>query len=124
MGTQDTALVCIDLKTGKRRWHVQPELEESVTQNGRTQQVSLSTFRGSLLYADGHFLCLTEKGHLLRLDLSPQGHKILARTWLFFADQTWSLPVLSHGLLYVNQNARDTLNKTPPRLLCYDLRGD
>jgi hypothetical protein len=32
--------------------------------------------------------------------------------------------VLSRGLLYICQNTRDAVAGTPPRLLCYDLRGD
>jgi len=32
--------------------------------------------------------------------------------------------VLSHGLLYISQNAREMLTGEPPRLLCYDLRAD
>jgi hypothetical protein len=45
--------------------------------------------------------------HLLWLDLSPKGYKELARAWLFAARETWSLPVLSHGLLYISQHSRD-----------------
>jgi hypothetical protein len=72
----------------------------------------------------GGFLCLGELGHLLWLDLSPAGYKELARSWLFAARETWSLPVLSHGLLYVVQHTRDTIHGTGPRLLCYDLREE
>ena len=39
------------------------------------------------------------------------------------ARESWALPVLSRGLLYVVQNTRDVFNGTNPRLLCYDLRG-
>jgi len=42
---------------------------------------------------------------------------------LFLSRDTWALPVLSRGLLYVSQNNPDLLNKISPRLLCYDLRG-
>jgi len=37
--------------------------------------------------------------------------------------QTSNAASLSRGLLYVTQNTRDTLNDTPPRLLCYALRA-
>ena len=40
------------------------------------------------------------------------------------ARESWALPVLSHGLLYVGQNSRDVMRRDPPRLLCYDLRGE
>jgi hypothetical protein len=83
----------------------------------------MSTYRGSLLAVDGHFLCLGELGHLLWLNLTPSGYRETARTWLFAADESWTLPVLSRGLLYVVQNSRDFVGGTEPRVLCYDLRS-
>ena len=115
----DASLVCLELKTGKVMWRVTPEWEEVID----NQRRALGTFRGTLLWVDGKFLCLGELGHLLWLDLTPKGYKELARTWLFAARETWSLPVLSHGLLYVSQNTRDAIHNEPPRLLCYDLRA-
>jgi hypothetical protein len=47
----------------------------------------------------------------------------VSRAWLFAARESWTLPVLSRGLLYVVQNTRDLVNNIGPRLLCYDLRG-
>ena len=120
---QDAALVCVDARTGKTIWREEPQWEETIVLNGEKTSVALSTFRGSLLWVDGHFLCLGEFGHLLWMDLSPQGYKILQRVWLFSAQETWGLPVLSRGLLYICQNSRDTLNRTPKRLLCYDFRA-
>ncbi len=119
----DVALACVELKTGKQVWRKVPEWQELVQINGQLTQSTFSTFRGSLLWADGLFLCLGEHGHLLWLDLTPQGYKELARARLFLARETWSLPVLSRGLLYVMQNAQGTLHREPPRLLCYDLRA-
>jgi outer membrane protein assembly factor BamB len=120
----DASLVCIELKTGKVMWRVVPEWEEIVSINGREQKIPMSTYRGALLWVDGKFLCLGEMGHLLWLDLTPQGYKELARAWLFPARETWAPPVLSRGLLYVTQNTRDFVRRDPPRLLCYDLRGE
>jgi outer membrane protein assembly factor BamB len=118
----DASLACLELKTGKVMWRVNPEWEEVV--EGVDHPLKLGTFRGTLLSVDGKFLCLGEMGHLLWLDLTPNGYKELARTWLFAARETWALPVLSHGLLYVGQNSRDMLRRESPRLLCYDLRGE
>ena len=119
----DASLVCIELKTGKVMWRVTPEWDESFVMRDTPRKERLSTYRGTLLAADGHFLALGELGHLLWLDLTPQGCKELARTWLFAARETWSTPVLSRGLLYVSQHSRDFLRGTSPRLLCYDLRA-
>ena len=118
----DAALTCIDLKTGKLIWRKAPEWEETFEWNGQQHKETFSTFRGSLLWADGNFLCLGELGHLLWLDLTPQGYRELARAWLFAARETWVLPVLSRGLLYVTQNSRGMIHGETPRLLCYDLR--
>ena len=100
-----------------------PTWTETVSQNGQTRESILGTARGSLLAADGLFLCLGEFGHLLWLDLTDKGYVEVARTWLFAARESWTLPVLSHGLLYVKQNTRDLTTGAEPRLLCYDLRG-
>lgn len=77
--------------------------------------------RGSLLVAEGVFLALGESGELLRLELSREGAKVLQRAKLFHAPETWTLPALSRGLLYVCQNDRSADGKLA-RLICYDLR--
>ncbi len=120
----DASLVCVDLNTGEVVWRTVLEWKEQYTVQGRVRNSTLSPYRGSLLWVDGHFLCLGESGHLLWLDLSPEGHRIFARTWLFVAPETWTPPVVSSGLLYVVQNYRDVVNGKPPRLLCYDLRRE
>ena len=115
----DASLVAVELKTGKVMWRWVNEWTEDI--GGRQQP--MSTYRGTLLYVDGRFLCLGELGHLMWLDLTPKGYKELTKAWLFAARETWSLPVLSKGLLYVSQHSRDVINGTGPRLLCYDLRA-
>jgi len=120
----DAALACVDLKTGKEKWRAVPEWKETVVANGKPREITESTFRGSLLKVDGRFLAIGEHGHLLWLELNPEGYRILSRASLFKARETWALPVLSRGLLYIGQNTRDTLAGKPPRLLCYDLRGE
>ena len=57
------------------------------------------------------------------MDLTPKGYREVSRAWLFAARESWALPVLSRGLLYVVQNTRDVLTGARPRLLCYDLRA-
>jgi outer membrane protein assembly factor BamB len=119
----DASLACVDAATGKVVWRETPEWMETLDGRGGGRQQLMGTYRGSLLAADGHFLCLGEMGHLLWMDLTPKGYREISRTWLFAARESWGLPVLSRGLLYVTQNSRDTLHGTGPRLLCYDLRG-
>lgn len=119
----DASLACVDAKTGKVVWRETPEWMESIENRGETRMITMGTYRGSLLAVDGAFLCLGELGHLLWVDLSPRGYKEVSRAWLFAARESWGLPVLSRGLLYVTQNTRDLLRGTGPRLLCYDLRA-
>ena len=115
----DASLACIDVATGKVAWRETPEWNETV--GGR--QVTVGTYRGSLLAVDGSYLCLGELGHLMWMDLTPKGYKEISRAWLFQARESWTLPVLSRGLLYVVQNTREITRANGPRLLCYDLRA-
>ncbi|HRE07613.1 MAG TPA: hypothetical protein PKX00_18500, partial [Opitutaceae bacterium] len=122
-GPSDAELVCVELKTGREVWRTQPIWDEQIPGKRGVQNLKVGTFRSSLLQVDGRTLCLGEFGHLLWLDLSPQGYRELDRTWLFAATETWTAPVLSRGLLYVCQNTRGTLRDEPTRLICYDLRA-
>lgn len=119
----DASLACVDAATGKVVWRETPEWTETYEIRGEKRQQTLGPYRGSLLSVDGQFLCLGELGHLLWLDLTPKSYKEVSRAWLFAARESWGLPVLSRGLLYVAQNTRDMLQGTGPRLLCYDLRA-
>jgi outer membrane protein assembly factor BamB len=119
----DASLACVDAASGKVVWRETPEWTETFEIRGDRRQQIMGTNRGSLLAADGQFLCLGELGHLLWIDLTPKGYKEVSRAWLFAARESWALPVLSRGLLYVMQNTRDMLQGTGARLLCYDLRG-
>ena len=118
----DASLACLEAASGKVVWKETPEWTETFEVGGEQRQQLLGTYRGSLLAADGQFLCLGELGHLLWMDLTPKGYKEVSRTWLFAARESWARPVLSRGLLYVVQNTRDMLSGAGPRLLCYDLR--
>jgi outer membrane protein assembly factor BamB len=102
---QNAELVCYEVATGKELWR-----EDF---GGRFQ-------RGSLMRVDGAFLCLGENGDLAWLDLGAKGAKVLAQAKLFHAPESWTLPALSEGRLFVCQNQP---GGTKPRVICYDLRG-
>ncbi len=118
----DADLTCVNAANGETVWSEALEWQETVAVNGREREIYGSPLRGNLLLVEGKFLALGEHGHLLWLDLSPQGPKVLDRARLFLARETWSPPALSRGLLYINQNSRSPAPRTGPRLLCYDLR--
>ena len=69
---------------------------------------------GALLAVDGQYLYVGEFGHLFWLGLTPQGYAETSRAWLFAARESWTLPVLSRGLLYVRQNTRDVFDQSSP----------
>ena len=88
-------LRCIEWATGKLRWR-EPRLA-----------------RASLLYVDGHFICLSEDGALRLLRATPEQYEVVAE----FTPRdpageplldypAWAAPVLSHGLLYVRGSNR------------------
>jgi len=116
---QGAEVFCLKWKTGEVLWKEAVGWAEVIA--GR--EINLQLFRASMLWADGRFLCLSEFGSLLRMDLSPQGWKIEDRAQVFFAPEAWTLPALSHGLLYVMQNDTDRMSGQPSRMLCYDYRG-
>jgi len=120
---QNTAIVAMDAKTGKQLWSHLPSWKQTVERNGKPREMTFSIGGGSLVLADGDFLCLGEMGHLAWFDLSRTGQREISSASLFFAKSTWTSPVISHGLLYICQNTKDAKGKTSPRLLCYDLRG-
>lgn len=121
-GPADAFLVCVDLKTGAERWRQQPHWKETIQTPDGPQELVTGTYRCWLMPVDGRVLCLGEYGHLLWMDLTPDGYTQRSRAWLFAAGETWTPPVVSHGLLYVCQNSEDRVHHVGPRLLCYDLR--
>jgi len=105
----DADLRCIDWNTGEVKWTVP----------NRT--------RTSLLYVDGHFVCLGEFGKLQLFRQNPDKFDLVAEVTMkrkatepddlmqspnLLRYPCWAAPILSHGLLYVR--GRD-------RLLCLEL---
>ncbi len=88
-------LRCVDADTGKVQWS-QP-----------------GWGRASLLYVDGHFICLSEDGTLRLLRATPDRCEVVGELTLRSDDGSellkypaWAAPVLSHGLLYVRGKDR------------------
>jgi len=96
----DAELRCVEFETGKVLWS-QPGLG-----------------RSSLLYVDGHFVCLTEYGELLLVRATPERYDLAADLTPrdggknLLAYPAWAAPILSHGLLYARGS---------DRLVCLDL---
>ena len=112
----DTEFKCINAGTGKVAWSDDTRFE----QDGRVN----SFFRASLLQAGERVFCLGEDGLLAEFELTPKGAATRQRVRLFQAHSTWTLPALHRGLLYVSHNTRDLRGDKPPRIICYDFRGE
>ncbi|OGV66207.1 MAG: hypothetical protein A2283_06690 [Lentisphaerae bacterium RIFOXYA12_FULL_48_11] len=134
-GFFNNILVCMEWETGTLVWkqilkQVENDNEVESRKSLPGRKFGADQYReppgkqgfgfASLIWADNHFICLGETGLLAWLDLSPKGCRIISSCRLFTASQTWTAPVLSKGLLYINQNLPS--ENSPSRLLCYDLR--
>ena len=100
----DAELRCIEWKTGKVQWSIPNQV------------------RTSLLYVDGHFLCLGEFGTLELIKVNPKKYEPIAEVTLRDASSgplpdglaarqllrapCWAAPILSHGLLYLRGDDR------------------
>ncbi len=118
------ALVAVDPATGDETWRTSLSFEEVLEgKTGEEREFTFSVGEGSFLVVDDLLLALGDYGHLAVLDPGRKGARV--RTWasLFHAPETWTPPVVSHGLLYVCQNRPGRSGEGQPRLLCYDLRG-
>lgn len=86
---------CVDFKTGEVVWSHRPK----------------PVGRASFIMAENHLIALGERGHLLLIEVSPEGYKEKARVQLLDYP-SWTPPILAQGRLYIrNEN----------RLLCLDL---
>ena len=94
-GFDNKSFKCIDAETGKDRW----------------RKGSLG--HGSLLYADGHLIVLSEDGRLVLVEATPEAYRQKASHQVAEAKH-WTVPTLYQGRLYV-RNERD--------LFCLDLRS-
>ena len=108
--TENADLRCIEFSSGKAMWS-QPDLT-----------------RASLLYVDGHFVCLSEDGILRMVKANPEKYEPVAEVELtektsqpnpfgfrpsrLLKYPAWAAPILSHGLLYV---------RGADRLVCLEL---
>jgi len=96
-GTNGTALVCMDFKTGEKRW----------------QERSAS--RGSLVAADGHLYIRGEQGSMILAEASSAGYKETGRFRQPDRSRynTFAHPIVANGRLYLRDE---------DVLLCYDVK--
>jgi outer membrane protein assembly factor BamB len=112
-------LVGYDAETGVRRWGKRMEWEHEAP----TRSLPLGLMRGSLLKVGEKFLALGEWGSVCWLQLDGKDATLSSKFQPFVAEQSWTLPALSRGLLFLSQNDAGRTDASRPRLLCYDLRA-
>ena len=94
--SRQVKVTCLDYETGETLW----------------QERGLGC--GSLMLAGGKLILLSDAGELVIAEPSPKEFKPLSRTQILDG-KCWTVPVLSHGLLYARNAAGE--------LVCVDLRG-
>ncbi len=109
----DADLRCVEWKTGKVMWVQQEPFRERE--------------RSSLLYVDGHFVCLGEYGTLKLVRANSEKYELVSAVIPTRDDEpphptfgplpllkypAWAAPILSHGLMYVRGD---------DRLVCFEL---
>ena len=114
----DVQFKCSKISDGSIAW--KEDMRYQFDLNGR--DLTLSFFRGSLLRCNNRVFALGEDGVLAELEISPKGVKTLSQSQLFVAEQSWALPVIHRGLLYISQHTKGFVNDTKPRLMCFDFR--
>ena len=85
-GLDDGILVCLDPKTGKRRW-----------KRGRYGH-------GQLILVNNLLLITSEKGAVVLVEATPKKHNELARIEVF-DDKTWNPPALAAPYLLVRTDS-------------------
>lgn len=70
--------------------------------------------RGSVIYADGRYYCLTERGNMTLQELTKDGFRSVGSFELAKRKDAWAHPVLCKGRLFLRYH--DTL-------YCYDVRS-
>jgi outer membrane protein assembly factor BamB len=93
-GFDTSTLRCIDARTGERRW------------------AKRGLGKGSLIFADGMLIVLSERGKLVLVEATPDGYRELAADSVL-KGRCWTQPSLWDGRLYLRNHSE---------LVCLDLR--
>jgi outer membrane protein assembly factor BamB len=81
-GLDDNILACLDAETGELVW-----------KGGRYGY-------GQLLFSNGHLVVLTERGDVVLVRATPEGHDEVAR-FPAIEGKTWNVPTIADGTLFV-----------------------
>ena len=107
-------VVCIDgMVFGSRKRNIKEWLCVDA-ETGETRYARTDMHCGSVVYADGRFYCLTDRGVIFLQKLTDRGIETVGRLEVVRRKQdVWSHPVICDGRLYIRYH---------DRLHCYDIR--
>ncbi|MEM7623363.1 MAG: PQQ-binding-like beta-propeller repeat protein [Planctomycetota bacterium] len=119
------AVVAVDPDSGDERSRTEFVWDKTIVSNGSERTIDRSIGSASMIFVQDRALVLGDSGDLLWVALNPDGPTLDSRVALFDAPETWTPPVVRHGLLYICQNrpGRFADQGTPPRLMAYDFRA-
>lgn len=100
-GFDDNQLVCLDWKTGEQKW------------------AEKAPKKGSLTAAGNKLIVIGERGKLFVVQASPEGYQEISSAQVL-EHLCWTMPVLSHGRIYVRDAKKGQLNN----LVCVDVRNN
>ncbi len=95
-GFDDAIFRCLDVQTGKTKWKKRGLGE------------------GSLLFADDHFITLSDKGDLVLVEATPEAYKQVGDAGKILKGDCWSVPTLAGGQLFLRDMTQ---------IVCLDLNG-
>ncbi len=94
-GFDNATLKCISLETGEQQW------------------AKRGFGKGSLIYADGHLIILSDRGRLVQAEATAEGYVEEGRAQALDG-KCWTAPTLAGGKLYVRSHSE---------MVSYDLNG-
>ncbi len=94
-GFDNATLKCISLDTGEQQW------------------AKRGLGKGSLIYADGHLIVLSDRGRLVQVEATPEGYVEKGRVQALDG-KCWTAPTLAGGRLYLRSHTE---------MVSYDLNG-
>jgi outer membrane protein assembly factor BamB len=98
-GFDDNELVCLDWKTGEKKW------------------VEKAPKKGSLSAAGDKLIVIGEKGKLFIIQATAEGYQEISSAHVL-EHLCWTMPVLANGRIYV----RDSKKGKPNNLICVDVQ--
>lgn len=94
-GFDEANFKCLDVATGEDKWKAR------------------GLGKGTLMYADGHFIVLSERGKLVLVEATPSAY-IEKTSAQVLRGKCWTMPALANGKLYL---------RNEKEMVCLDLKG-